>query len=65
MERVVSVTPRPRFTPGKGPPGTHRIRGWVGLRTGLDTEARGKILHFGTDNLLLEYFLQLEALFRV
>jgi hypothetical protein len=24
--------------------GTHWIGGWVGLRTGLDTEARGKII---------------------
>jgi hypothetical protein len=38
-EWVVRVTPRPRF-----PPGTHWIGGWVGLRAGLDTEARGKIL---------------------
>jgi hypothetical protein len=25
-------------------PGTHCTGGWVGLRAGLDTEARGKIL---------------------
>jgi hypothetical protein len=25
-------------------PGTHWIGGWVGLRAGLDTEARGKII---------------------
>jgi hypothetical protein len=25
-------------------PNTHRIGGWVGLRAGLDTGARGKIL---------------------
>jgi hypothetical protein len=25
-------------------PGTHWVGGWVGLRAGLDTEARGKIL---------------------
>jgi hypothetical protein len=30
--------------PGKGPPGTHCIGGWVDLRAGLDTEVRGKIL---------------------
>jgi hypothetical protein len=36
---VVSVTPRPRFTPG-----THCTGGWVSSRAGLDTEARGKIL---------------------
>jgi hypothetical protein len=39
MGRVVSVTPRPRFTPG-----THRTGGWVDPRAGLDTKARGKIL---------------------
>jgi hypothetical protein len=44
MEWVVSVTPRPRFTPGEGTPGTHCTGGWVGPRAGLDTEARGKIL---------------------
>jgi hypothetical protein len=32
---VVSVTPRPRFTPGNGPLDTHWIGGWVGLRAGL------------------------------
>jgi hypothetical protein len=36
---VVSVTPRPRFTPG-----THCTGGWVGPRAGLDTEDRGKII---------------------
>jgi hypothetical protein len=42
---VVSVTLRPRFTPGrKDPPGTHCTEGWVGPRAGLDTEAREKIL---------------------
>jgi hypothetical protein len=41
---VVSVTPRPRFTPGKRNPGTHCTGGWVGPRAGLDTEDRGKIL---------------------
>jgi hypothetical protein len=30
--------------PAKGPPGIHFTGGWVGLRAGLDTEARGKIL---------------------
>jgi hypothetical protein len=40
---VVSVTPRPRFTPRERTPGTHWTGGWVGLRAGLDTEARGKI----------------------
>jgi hypothetical protein len=41
---VVSVTPRPRFTPGERTPGTHCTGGWVGPRAGLDIEARGKIL---------------------
>jgi hypothetical protein len=41
---VVSITPRPRFTPGERTPGTHCTGGWVGSRAGLDTEARGKIL---------------------
>jgi hypothetical protein len=41
---VVSITPRPRFSPGKRTPGTHCIRSWVDLRAGLDAEARGKIL---------------------
>jgi hypothetical protein len=41
---VVSVTPRPRFTPGERTPGTHWIGGWVGLRAGLDAGARRIIL---------------------
>jgi hypothetical protein len=41
---VVSVTPRPRFSPGERNPGTHCTGGWVGPRAGLDTEATGKIL---------------------
>jgi hypothetical protein len=41
---VVSITPRPRFTPGERTPGSHCTRGWVGPRAGLDTEDRGKIL---------------------
>jgi hypothetical protein len=31
------------FTPGERTPGTHCTGGWVGLRAGLDTQARGKI----------------------
>jgi hypothetical protein len=42
--KVVSVTPRPRFSPGQRNPGTHCTGGWVGPRAGLDTEARGKIV---------------------
>jgi hypothetical protein len=41
---VVSVTPRPRFTPGERTPGIRWIGGWVGPRAGLDTGARRKIL---------------------
>jgi hypothetical protein len=41
---VVSITPRPRFTPGERTPGTHCTGGWVGPRAGLDAEGRGKIL---------------------
>jgi hypothetical protein len=41
--KVVSVTPRPRFTPGKRTPGTHCTGGWVGPRAGLDKEAGGII----------------------
>jgi hypothetical protein len=41
---VVSVTPRPRFASGERSPGTHCTGGWVGLRAGLDTEVKGKIL---------------------
>jgi hypothetical protein len=40
MGWVVSVTHRPRFSPGE----THCTGGWVGPITGLDTLARGKIL---------------------
>jgi hypothetical protein len=42
--RVVSVTPRPRFTPGERTPGTHWTGGWVGPRAGLNAGARRKIL---------------------
>jgi hypothetical protein len=43
-KRVVSVTPRPRFSPEERTLGTHCTGGWVGPRAGLDTEVRGKIL---------------------
>jgi hypothetical protein len=33
---LVSVTPRPRFTPRERTPGTHCTGGWVGPRAGLD-----------------------------
>jgi hypothetical protein len=41
---VISVTPRPCFSPGERIPGTHCAGGWVGPTAGLDTVARGKIL---------------------
>jgi hypothetical protein len=41
---VVSVTPRPRFTPEERTPCTHWIGGWVGPRAGLDAGARRKIV---------------------
>jgi hypothetical protein len=41
---VGSITPRPRLTPGESFPGTHCPGGWVGPRTGLDADVRGKIL---------------------
>jgi hypothetical protein len=44
MGWMVSITPRPLFTPGERTPGTHWRGGWVGPRAGLDTEDRGKIL---------------------
>jgi hypothetical protein len=40
---VVSVKPRPRFSPSERTPGTHWIGGWMGLRIGLDIEARRKL----------------------
>jgi hypothetical protein len=44
MGWVVSVTPRPSFTPGERTPGTHWIGGWVVPRAGLDASVRRKIL---------------------
>jgi hypothetical protein len=53
-EDIAPIHPRPRhcvcvgewsaLRPGERTPGTHWTGGWVGLRAGLDTEARGKIL---------------------
>jgi hypothetical protein len=39
----VSVTTRPRFTPGERTSGTHWLGGWMGPTVRLDTEARRKI----------------------
>jgi hypothetical protein len=39
-----SVSRPGRALPLGKDPGTHWTGGWVGLRAGLDTEARGKIL---------------------
>jgi hypothetical protein len=44
MVWVVSVTPRPRFTPGKRTTSTHWTGGRVDLRADLNTESRGKVL---------------------
>jgi hypothetical protein len=41
---VVSVTPRPHFSPEERTPGTHWTGGWVGPRADLDIEVGGKIL---------------------
>jgi hypothetical protein len=41
---VVSITLRPRFTPGEKTPGIHWPGGWVDPRAGLDAKARVKIL---------------------
>jgi hypothetical protein len=41
---VVSITPRPRFTPGERTPGAHWEGGWVGPRAGLDKGTGRKIL---------------------
>jgi hypothetical protein len=41
---VVSITPRPCFTPGEMTFGTHWIGSWVGPRAGLDAGTRRKIL---------------------
>jgi hypothetical protein len=46
MGEVVSVTPRPRFSPGERTPGTHCTRAWMGPRADLDAEARGIILSY-------------------
>jgi hypothetical protein len=46
---VVSVTPRPRFTPGERPSATNSTGGSVVPRASLDTEARGKILSPGIE----------------
>jgi hypothetical protein len=35
---------RPRFTPGEKTSDTHWTGGWVGVRSGLDTEATENIL---------------------
>jgi hypothetical protein len=41
---VVSLTFRPRFTPGERATGTHWTGGWVDPRAGLHTEVTGKII---------------------
>jgi hypothetical protein len=44
MGWVVSVTSRPRTTPGEWAPCTHWKASWEGFIAGLETKARGKIL---------------------
>jgi hypothetical protein len=53
---VVRVMPRPLLTPGKDL-GTRRTGGWVGLRAGVDTEARGKIISLPVIELCLYFAL--------
>jgi hypothetical protein len=50
---VVSITPRPRVTPGEMTPGTHCTGGWVGPRAGLDTQPTGKIFRLCRGSNLL------------
>jgi hypothetical protein len=57
-EWVVSVTPRPRFTPRERTPGTHCTGGRVGPTAGLDTEARGKILYLWQGSNLVRPIVQ-------
>jgi hypothetical protein len=46
---VVSVMPGSRFSPGERTPSTHYTGDWVGLKPGLDTHSRGKILLYAGD----------------
>jgi hypothetical protein len=39
-----ALRPGRALPPGEGNPCTHCTGGWVGPRTGLDTDARGKVL---------------------
>jgi hypothetical protein len=41
---VVSIRPRPPFTPGQRAPGTHCTGGWAGPRAVLDADTRRRIL---------------------
>jgi hypothetical protein len=50
---VISVAPRPSFTPGERTPGTHCTGGWVALRAGVVTEARVKSFAFTGDRTLV------------
>jgi hypothetical protein len=43
-EFIIFPQPPAALCPGERTSGTHWIGGWVGLRAGLDTEARGNIL---------------------
>jgi hypothetical protein len=59
---VVSVTPCPRFSPGKRIPGTRCTGSWVGPRGGLDTEARAKSLAFAGDRTSITLNLTIMAI---
>jgi hypothetical protein len=43
-------------------PGAHCTEGWVGLRAGLDTEARGKILYLCRGPVCVVYGVRLQSL---
>jgi hypothetical protein len=65
---VVKITPRPRFYPRGRTPGTIWIGGWVDLRAGLNTEARGNIIclciaeDYTYCNSKFVYFMRFQAL---
>jgi hypothetical protein len=54
---VVSVTPRPRFTPTERSPGTQWTGSLVGLRAGLDTDVTWKISWLTVRQLLKVVFM--------
>jgi hypothetical protein len=54
---VINVTPRPLYSE-EWPFGAHWIGGWVGLKAGLDVEAKRKI--YGLCGNRTSVYLQLE-----